>query len=171
MANSLVGDIIEIEFTDDYDATDPTWNVVGKTTDTVEFSPGVETADSRIHSQFSRVVNAVSELWEISFSAHVVTGTAQLESLELIDTNNYELKGYADSRESDATNPAVKITAYANEADQSSGTVKWDLGTHDYLIVDGGAGLNVEDYSTRDITIYSRVRPIRLEAGGTFPSP
>jgi len=169
MANSLVGDVIEIELTDDHTATDPTYNVVGKTTDTVEITPNAEVADSRIHGQFARVQNVVSESWELSFAAHVVTGTAQMEALGLIDTTNYELLGFADSREMSASAPALKITAYATEADQSSGTVKWDLATNDYIIVDEGAGIQVEDYSTRDLTVYSRIRPIRLEAGGSLP--
>lgn len=168
MANSLVGDIIDIEFTDDHTASTPTWNLVGQTTDTVEIDSGIETADNRIHGQFSRVVNAVSELWDIGFSAHVVTGTAQLETMGLIDTSTYELKAYSDSRELSASNPAVRITAYATEADKSSGTVKWDLATDDYLITAGTASLNVEDYSTRDISLFSRIRPIRLDEGGSL---
>lgn len=170
MADSLVGDIIEIEKTDDYTATDPTWNVVGKTTDTVEVNSGTETAESRVHGQYAQLVNAISELWEIGFLAHVVTGTAQLEALGVIDTTDYDLKGHVDSQEETGTNPAIKITAYASEADQASGTVKWDLATYDYLLVTGTASVQVEDYSTRDFTLYSRHRPLRLEAGATFPT-
>lgn len=171
MATSLVGDIIEIEKTDDHTATDPTWDVVGKTTDTVEISSGTETAESRVHGQYAQLVNAISELWEISFSAHVVTGTAQLEALGLIDTTDYDLKGHVDSQETGDTAPAIKVTAYANEADQSSGTVKWDLATYDYLLITETANVQVEDYSTRDFTLFSRHRPLRLEAGATFPTP
>ena len=171
MANELVGDIIDIEHTDDASATDPTWNLVGKTTDTVEIASNVEVADSRIHANFQREQAATSAAWEIGFSAHVVTGTAQLETLGLIDTNSYELQSYVDSRETGNTQDALKITVYDSAADKSSGTVKWDLGTSDYVLVQETANVQVEDYSTRDFTIYSRIKPIRLEAGGSFPTP
>jgi hypothetical protein len=168
MADTLVGDIIDIEHTDDHTASTPTWNKVGKTTDTMEIAPNVETASRRHHEDFQMDKAAVSEAWEITFSADIVTGTAQLETVDLIDTSSYELQGYADSRESGNTADAITITGYASEADKASSTVKWELGTSDYLITVGTGELNVEDFSTREFVIHSRVEPVRLDAGGSL---
>lgn len=168
MADSLVGDIIDIEHTDDHTASTPTWNKVGKTTDTVEISPNNEVAERRHHEDKQMDKTAVSESWEITFSSDIVTGTAQLETLDLIDTTTYELKGSADSRETGNTADAITITAYDSEADKEAGTVKWELGTSDYVIVVDSGELAVEDYSTREMIIHSREPPIRLDAGGSF---
>lgn len=168
MADSIVGDIIEIEFTDDHTAGTPTWNLVGKTKDTVELSPNTEVAEIRHHERYSMDKSPVSESQEIAFSADVVTGTAQLEAMGLIDTNNYELKGSADSRELSASNPAVRVTVYATEADATAGNVKWRVATDDYIIIVDTGELGVEDFATREFVIHSRIRPIRLDAGGTL---
>lgn len=166
--DSIVGGIIEIEHTDDHTASSPTWDLIGKTTDAVEMSPNTETADERQHASMQRDVAATSEAWEISFTADVVTGTAQLEALGAIDTNSYELKGHVDSRETGNNADAIRITVYENEADAQSGTEKWQVATDDYLLLVGSGTVQVEDYSTRDFTIRSRIRPIRLDAGGTL---
>lgn len=168
MARSIVGDIIEIEHTDDYTVASPTWNVVGKTTDSVEVAPNVDVAEARRQGSNQKDKAATGEGWEIGFTADIVTGTAQLETLGAIDTTNYELKGSVDSRESSATAPALQVTIYDNEADKSSGTVKWQIATSDYLLIVGSGELTVEDFSTRDFTIHSRMRPIRKDAGGTL---
>ncbi|MDT3434687.1 hypothetical protein [Haloarcula sp. 1CSR25-25] len=168
MAETLVGDIIEIEHTDDHSASTPTWNKVGKTKDTVEIAPETEVADVRHHEDFQRDKTATSEAWEISFAADIVTGTAQLETIDLIDTSTYELKGYADSRETGNTADAITITVYDNEADQADNTVKHEVGTTDYVIIADSGEMAVEDYSTREFVIYSRERPVRLDAGGSL---
>jgi hypothetical protein len=168
MAETLVGDIIDIEHTDDHTASTPTWNKVGKTTDAMEIAPNVETASRRHHEDFQMDKAAVSEAWEITFSSSIVTGTAQLETVDLIDTSSYELQGYADTRESGNAADAITMTAYASEADKASGTVKWETGTSDYLLTVGSGEVNVEDFSTREFVIHSRVPPVRLDAGGSL---
>ena len=168
MADSIVGDIIEIEHTDDHTASSPTWNLVGKTKDTVEMSPETEVADARHHGEFNRDKTATSEAWELSFSADIVTGTAQLETLGLIDTSSYELRGHVDSDETSNANDAVSITVYDNESDRDDGTVKWEAATDDYVIVVDSGEVATEDFSTREFVIHSRRRPIRLDAGGSL---
>ena len=108
------------------------------------------------------------EAWEIAFTANIITGTAQLETLDVIDTSNYELKGYADSDETGNTADALQVSVYEDEAAKSSDTVKWQVATSDYVLVVGSGTIDVEDYSTRDFTIHSRVRPIRIDAGGSL---
>lgn len=166
--DSIVGGIIEIEHTDDVTATDPSWDLIGKTTDTVEISPNTEVADERQHGSMQRDKSATSEAWEIAFTADVVTGTAQLEALGVIDTDDYTMKGHVDSRETGNTGDALRVTVYENESDAQSGTEKWQIGTTDYLLVVGSGTVQVEDYSTRDFTIHSREQPIRIDAGGTL---
>jgi hypothetical protein len=168
MADSLVGDIIEIETTDDHTASTPTWTLVGKTKDTLTLSPNTEVAETRHHGAFAMDKAAVSEAWEMAFSADIVTGTAQLETLDLINTNTYELQGYADSRELSAANPAITVTAYASEADASNDNVKWEVGTSNYLVTVDSGEIGVEDFSTREMVIHSRIRPTRLDAGGSL---
>jgi len=168
MAESLVGDIIEIEFTDDHTASTPTWNKVGKTKDTVELSPNTDIAEVRHHDAYAMDKSPVTESWEIGFSADVVTGTAQLETMGLIDTNNYELKGNADSRELSASNPAMRVSVYATQADADNDTEKYRVATDDYIIIADSAEIGVEDFSTRELEVHSRERPTRLDAGGTL---
>jgi hypothetical protein len=165
---SIVGDLIEIEHTDDHTASSPTWNIVGKTTDTVELAPNTDVAEQRLTADRQMDKTATTEAWEIGFSADVVTGTAQLETLDVIDTSSYELQGYADSRETGNTADALQVTVYDNEADKASDTVKWQVATSNYLLQVGGGELAVEDYSTREFTIHSRMRPIRIDAGGSL---
>jgi len=168
MADTLVGDIIDIEHTDDHTASTPAYNRVGKTFDTVEIAANVETAERRYHEDFQMDKAAVSEAWEITFSADIVANEAQLKTLDLIDSSSYEIQGYADTRESANTADAITITAYASEADKASNTVKWKLGTSDYLLTVGSGEVNIEDQSTRDFLIESRVPPIRLDLGGSL---
>lgn len=168
MGNTLIGDIIEIEHTDDHTASSPTWDLVGKTTDSVEISPNTETASQRPHSSRQQDKAAISEAWEIAFAANIVTGTAQLETLGAIDSNSYELQGSVDSNETENTGDALQVTIYEDEAAKSSDTIKYQLATTDYLLVIGSGEISVEDFSTRDFTIHSRERPIRLDAGGTL---
>lgn len=168
MADSIVGDIIEIEHTDDHTVTSPTWNLVGKTTDQVEVSPNTSTTDQRVHGSKQRDKAATDEAWEIAFTADIVTGTAQLETLDAIDTSTYELKGSVDSDDTGNTADAIQISVYEDEAAKASNTVKWQVATSDYLLVVGSGQLNVEDFSTRDWTIHSRQRPIRIDAGGSL---
>lgn len=165
---SIVGDIIEIEHTDDHTVASPTWNLVGKTTDTVEISPNVDVAEARRQGSKQKDKAATGEGWEIGFTGEIVTGTAQLETLGLIDTSSYELLGSVDSRETGNTGDAIQITVYDNEADKSADTPKWQSATSDYVLVAGSGELSVEDFSTRDFTIHSRMRPIRIDAGGTL---
>lgn len=168
MAESLVGDIINIEFTDDHTASTPVWNLVGKTKDAVELSPNTETAEARHHDNYAMDKSAVSEAWVIAFAADVVTGTAQLETMDLIDTSTYELKGNADSRELSAANPAMRVTVYATEADADADNVKYRVATDDYIIISTGSEIGVEDFATRELEIHSRVAPTRLDAGGSL---
>jgi hypothetical protein len=164
----IVGDLIEIEHTDDHTASTPTWNIVGKTVDTVDLSPNTDIAEQRRTGEFALDKSAVSGAWEIGFGADIVTGTAQLETLDLIDLSTHELREYVDSRETGNTADAVRVTVYDNEADQASGTVKWQVGTSNYIIEVGDGELSVDDYSTREFVIHSRMRPIRLDAGGSL---
>lgn len=166
--DSIVGDIIEIEHTDDHTVASPAWNLVGKTTDTVEVSPNTSVSDQRVHGSKQRDKRATDEAWEIGFVADIITGTAQLETLGVIDTTTQELKGSVDSDETGNTADAIQITVYANQADKASDTPKYQLATSDYLLVVGSGTLDVGDYSTRDFTIHSRQRPIRIDAGGSL---
>lgn len=170
MAESLVGDIIEIEHTDDHTATTPQWDLVGKTKDTVEVSPNTEVAEVRHHGQYAMDKAPVSESWEIGFSTDIVTGTAQLQTLGLINETTQELKGSADSREGGGTAEAIRITVYATEEDAAAGagSEKYQLATPDYIIAVDTGEIGVEDFSTREIVVHSRVRPIRLDAGGSL---
>lgn len=164
----LVGDLIEIEHTDDFSATAPTWNVVGHTTDTVEPSPNVETAEIRQHGEFLMDVGAVSESWQTTFSKKIVSGNGALDTLGLLDDTSYELIGYYDTREGSAANEALRISVYANASDLDSGTAKYQLGLKDYLLIRGDGEIAVEDFSTVEMTIYSRLRPIRIDLGGSL---
>lgn len=165
---SIVGDIIEIEHTDDHTASSPTWNLVGKTTDQIEVNPNTSVADQRLQDSLQRDKHATDEAWEVGFTANIVTGTAQLETLGAIDTTTYELKGFVDSNETENTGDAIQVTVYDNEADKTSDTPKWQIATSDYVLVIGSGSIDVEDYSTRDFTIHSRMRPIRIDAGGSL---
>lgn len=166
--DSIVGDIIVIEHTDDHTASSPTWDVVGKTTDTMTLSPNTSTAEERHTDSFQMDKTATSEAWTIGFTADIVTGTAQLETLGVIDTTDYELLGYVDTRESENTADAIQITVYETQADQQSDTPKYQVATTDYMLQVESGELSVDDYSTRDFTIHSRIRPIRIDAGGTL---
>jgi len=168
MAESLVGDIIEIEFTDDHTASTPTWNLVGKTKDTVEVSPNTEVAESRRHGRYAMDKSPVSEAWIIAFSSDIVTGTAQLETMGLYDTTTDQIKGNADSRELSASNPALRVSVYATQNDATNDNPKWRAGTDDYIIIADSAEIGVEDFSTRELEVHSRERPTRLDAGGTL---
>lgn len=163
----LVGDLIEIEHTDDYTATAPVWDIVGHTTDTVEPSPNVETASIRQHGEFLMDVGAVSEAWEITFSKKIVSGNGALDILGLLGTNS-ELLGYYDTREGSATAEALRISVYANADDLDSGTAKYQLGVEDYILQRGDGEIAVEDFSTLELTILARLRPIRIDLGGTL---
>lgn len=163
----LVGDLIEIEHTDDYSATAPTWDIVGHTTDTVEPSPNVETAEIRQHGEFLMDVAAVSESWQITFSKKIVSGNGALDILGLLSSND-ELLGYYDVREGSASNEALRISVYANADDLDSGTAKYQLGLKDYLLIRGDGEMAVEDFSTIEFTTYARLRPVRLDLGGTL---
>ena len=168
MSDTIVGGIIEIEHTDDHTVASPTWTLVGKTTDTVEVSPNTETTSQRDHSSTQQEKTSVSEAWEIGFTANVVTGTAQLETLGVIDTATYELQGSADSRETGNTADAIQITVYEDEAAKAAGTPKWQVATTDYLLQVESGEVSVEDFSTRDFTLHSRKRPVRIDAGGSL---
>lgn len=164
----LVGDLIEIEHTDDYTATAPTWDIVGHTTDTVEPSPNVETAEIRQHGEFLMDVAAVSESWQTTFSKKIVSGNGALDILGLMGSTNNTLQGYYDTREGGSAAEALRISIYANAEDRSSGTSKYQLGLEDYLLIRGDGEIAVEDFSTVEMTIYSRLRPIRIDLGGTL---
>ena len=167
----LVGDLIEIEHTSDFSATAPTWNVVGHTTDTIEPSPNVETAEIRQHGEFMMDQNAVSEAWETTFSKKITSGPGALDILGLIG-DNFELYGYHDTREAaaagNAPNEALRVTVYANVEARASGTVKYQLGFTDYILSRGDGEIAVEDFSTLELTIFSRSRPIRIDLGGVL---
>lgn len=163
----LVGDIIEIEHTDDYTATSPVWTIVAHTADTVETAPNTETASIRQHGEFQMDKSAVSEAWEITFSKKILSGVAGLETLGLIGANS-ELLGSVDTRESNATAPALRIQIYASEADRDTGTVKYSLGTDNYILARGGGEINVEEFALVEMVIHSRARPVRLDEGGTL---
>lgn len=164
----LVGDLIEIEHTDDYTATAPVWDIVGHTTDTVEPSPNVETAEIRQHGEFLMDVAAVSEAWETTFSKKIVSGNGALDILGLMGSSNNTLQGYYDTREGNKTGEALRISVYANADDRDSGTTKYQLGLKDYLLSRGDGEIAVEDFSTVEMTVFSRARPIRIDLGGTL---
>jgi len=160
----MAGNIIDIEHVEDLTATEPTWDLVAKTQDTVGTSPNTNVADARVHEKFNLEKSATSEAWEISFSALIVTGPGQLQTLGLL-TDNFEEKGHADSR--DATE-ALRITVYEDQAAKDAGEYKYRTGVEDYLLVHDGGEIAVDDYSTVSFTIHSRHRPIRLGLGGSF---
>lgn len=163
----IVGDIIEIEHTDDYSATAPVWTHIAHTVDTIEPSANTESAEIRQHAEFQMDVAAVSAAWETTFSKKIVTGTAALTELGLIGSNQ-ELLGHYDTRDGDATAEALRISVFATEADRDSGTIKYQLGFDDYLLLRGDGSIGVEEFSTVEMTLRSRTNPIRLDAGGTL---
>jgi hypothetical protein len=161
----IVGDIIIIEVTDDITATAPTWNVVGSTTDSIEPSSEAEVQDSREHGEYNLQKDASSEAWEIAFTANILTGPAQLQALGLL-TDNFAVKGSHDpGRDGTA---AIRITVYQDQAAYDAGNFKYRLGTDNYLIIQDGGEMNVDDYSTVSFVIHSRRRPVRLGLGGTL---
>lgn len=166
--DTIVGGIIVIEHTDDHTASTPTWDKVGKTTDTVEIEPNPETADRRHHGSRQLDKRNTSEAWEISFSASILTGSAQLETLDLIDTSTYEYQAYADSDETSNTADALRVTVYENKSDEQSDTPKWQVATDDYLLNVDSSEVDVEDFATREFVIHSRTRPVDIEAGGSL---
>ena len=161
---TIVGDIIDIEHCEDLTATEPTWDLVAKTQDTVETSPNTEVADTRLHERFNLEKSATSEAWEISFSALIETGPGQLQVLGLL-TDNYEEAGHVDSRD---TAEALRITIYADQAAKDAGEYKYRTGIEDYLLVHDGGEVPADDYSSISFVIHSRHRPIRLGLGGSF---
>ena len=163
----LAGDLIEIEHTEDFAATAPTWNLVGHTTDTIEPSPNVENSQVRQHGEFIMDSAAVSEAWETSFSKKITSGPGALDILGLIG-DNFELLGYHDTREGAAANEALRVTVYASVEDRAAGTVKYQLGFTDYILQRGDGEIAVEDFSTVEMTIVSRARPIRIDLGGVL---
>lgn len=163
----LVGDIIEIEHTDDYSATAPSWTQIAHTVDTIEPSPNTETSEIRQHGEFQLDVAAVSAAWETTFSKKIVTGTAGLTALKLLGGNS-ELLAQYDTRDGSATAEALRITVFASEADRDTGTVKYQLGFTDYLLMRGDGSISPEEFSTVELTIRSRTSPIRLDDGGTL---
>lgn len=158
----LVGDILEMEVTDDVNATAPTWTVVAHTADAVELAPNTENAEIRQHESEQMDKAAVSEAWEISFSKKFLTGSAGLEALGLLGPNN-ELKGSADTREMSASAPALRVTAYASREAKSAGTVKWQVQTDNYMILRGSGEINVEEFALIEFVIHSRARPVRTD--------
>lgn len=166
---SVAGDIIEIEHTDDHTAGTISWNLIGKTHDTVEMSPNNEVAERRHHESLQMDKVVTSEAWEITFSKDITGGEAGLIELGLKDdSSSYEYKGHADSRETGNTADAIQITVYENEADKQAGTVKWQAATSDYIVrVDTGE-LAVTDFASFELVIDSRMRPVDRDAGGTL---
>lgn len=158
----LVGDILELEQTDDVNATAPTWNVVAHTADSVELSPNTENAEMRQHESEQMDKAAVSEAWELSFSKKFLTGSAGLSTLHLLGPNN-ELKGSADTRKMAANAPALRVTAYASREDRDAGNVKWQVQTDNYLLIRGSGELNVEEFALIEFVIHSRARPVRTD--------
>lgn len=163
----LVGDLIEIEHTDDYSASSPTWNVVGHTTDSVEPSPNVSTAEIRQHGEFMMDQNAVSEAWETSFSKKITSGPGALDILGLLGPNK-QLYGYHDTNEGTAVAEALRVSVYATAEARAAGTVKYQLGFTDFILMRGDGEITVEDFSTVEMTILGRARPVRLDLGGTL---
>lgn len=161
----IVGDIIVIETSDDPNATSPTWTVVGSTTDSIEMSPNAEIADAREHGSFLLEKDPVSEAWEISFTANMLTGPAQLQSLGLL-TDTFETKGSHDPGR-DSTE-SLRISVYEDQAAYDAGTFKAQIGTSNHIRVHDGGEIAVDDYSTISFVLHLRERPIRLGLGGSF---
>lgn len=161
----IVGDIIVIETTEDHTATAPTWTVVGSTTDSIEMSPNTEISDSREHGSFLLEKDPVSEAWEISFAANMLTGPAQLQSLGLL-TDDYEERGQYDPGR-DSTE-ALRISVYEDQDAYDAGDLKAQIGTGNHIRVHDGGEINVDDYSGISFVLHLRERPIRLGLGGTL---
>ncbi|EMA42658.1 hypothetical protein [Halococcus saccharolyticus] len=161
----IVGDIIVIETTDDHTATAPTWTVVGSTTDSIEMSPNAEIADNREHGDFILQKDPVSEAWEISHAANMLTGPAQLQALGLLTEDNKERGTYDPGRDG---NEAFRISVYADQAAYDAGDYKAQIGASNYVVAHDGGEINVDDYSTISIVWHLRQRPVRLGLGGTL---
>lgn len=162
---TIAGGIIDIEHCEDVTATAPTWNLVAKTQDTVELSPNAENVDARVHEKFNLEKDVVSEAWEIAFSALLVTGPGQLQTLGLL-TDDFREKGHADAPETDTQ--AIQITVYDDQAAKDAGEVKYQVASTNYVLMHDGGEIAVDDYSTVSFVIHSRERPIRVDLGGTL---
>lgn len=161
----IVGDIIVIETTEDATATAPTWTVVGSTTDSIEMSPNAEIADAREHGSFVLEKDPASEAWEVSTSANMLTGPAQLQALGLL-TDDFRTRGsYDPGRDS---NEAFRISIYEDQAAYDDGTFKAQIGASNYVVAHDGGEINVDDYSTISVVWHLRQRPVRLGLGGTL---
>ena len=161
----IVGDIIVIETTDDLTATAPTWTVVGSTSDSIELSPNSEIADSREHGEFTLQKDPVSEAWEISHAANMLSGPAQLQALGLLTDDFHERGTYDPGRNS---NEAFRITVYADQAAYDAGNFKAQIGASNYVVAHDGGEINVDDYSTLSVVWHLRQRPVRIGLGGTL---
>lgn len=166
--DSVVGDIIEIEHTDDYEASTPTWTLVGKTTDTIEIAPNVEIADSRIHEQFVRDKAASSSAPEVTFSRHIVSPPGTMEALHLQDTTDYEMSFYSDTRQNDTNAEALRITVYDSEADRDADNVKKQWAFPAYILLVDSGEIAIEDFSTWEMVLHCLTEPIDLSAGGSL---
>jgi hypothetical protein len=168
--DSLAGDILEIEHTDDYTASTVSWTLIGRTADTIEESGNVEVADRRHHGSELLDKAATSEAPELSFSRDVTMTPGAMEALGLLDTSTYEQNYTHDSRTATATAEALQITAYENEAQRSNSTVKYQLGIDSYIINLDSKEFNVDDFSTMELIVHALTRPIRLDQGGSLGS-
>lgn len=165
---ALSGDIIEIEHTDDTTASTPTWTLIGRTTDTIELSPNVESDQSRLHESKQLDEAVVSEAWELSFSRHVTTTVAGLTALGLYDDTNGELKGSYDSRVGSENNPALQISVYENDAQRQASDAKYQLGIDEYIVKHDGAEIDPEGFASMGLVVRSLSRPKRLDQDGTL---
>ena len=165
---SVAGDIIEIEHTDDTTATAPTFTLIGRTADTIELSPNAETADRRHHGSLQLDKAVTSEAWEITFSKDVTISVGGEEALGLYDATTGEMRGHYDTRTGTGANEAIQITVYENETQRSAGTVKYQLGIDEYIVVADSAELAVDDFSTSELVIHALTRPKRLDQDGTL---
>lgn len=161
---TLVGDIIDIEVCSDLSETEPTWDLVAKTQDTIELSPNVEIASARPHEKMQQDKAGTSEAWETSFTQQIVSGPGQLQTLGLL-TEDFKQAGQYDSRD---TTEVIRITVYADEAAKSAGEFKAQIGFENYLLAGDGGEIAVDDFSTESFVIHSRHRPLRLGLGATF---
>lgn len=163
----IVGGIIEIDHTDDYNASSPTWNLVAHTADEIELSANTETAEIRQHGNFAMDVSAVSEAWELTFSKKITTGAAGFEVLNLISPA-YEMKGSYDTREGATGAEAIRISHYNSDEERKAGNADYRLGIIDYAITLESSTLSPEEFALAETTTYIRERPVRMDLGGTL---
>lgn len=111
LPDELTGAFIEVAEVTNLGATDESETIVGNTTADVEISKDQDTASANKHSQRRSVRKRTYNRIDITFPALLVPGVAQLETLNIVDTNGEEVYG--------TPWEAARIHIYDQEGDSS----------------------------------------------------